>query len=1078
VGKERMKSASWQYRKSILVVAALAGALLLSVYRDGRPGFASRARPQLQEQTHEGIRDDFRAVRLRILSRVIMLVHERYIEPERVDQRAMLLGALDYVQRSVAEVLVSHQEGAEELTVHVDTAEQSFSLADLDRPWALTFRFREIFRFIHSHLRDENVELQDIEYAAANGLLQTLDPHSVLLVPDLYEEMRLGTRGEFGGLGIVISIKDGELTIVSPIDGTPAARAGLRSLDRIVMIGNETTINMTLEEAVDRLRGPPGTKVAIRIMRRGWTEPKLYEITRAIIRIESVESQLLEGRVGYIKIRNFQGNTHDELLEHLAQLRRQGMNALILDLRDDPGGLLDQAIQVADTFLSQGVIVTTAGNTPAEREARRASAAGTEPEYPIVVLVNSGSASASEIVAGALKGNNRALVMGERTFGKGSVQVLYDFDDGSALKLTIAHYLTPGDVSIQSVGIVPDLEVVPLFVSARRVDLIPDETSLRESSLEAHLDSRSQSPEERPAYRLTYYRGPSEPGGEEEDDGDGDQDGDQDQNDQDQDQDQAQNDQNDRAQDQAQNDQNDQAQNDQDEENDEAEPERDDPEARLRRLMKDFEIRFARDLVQNGRRGDRASLLTRAAELVEEQQQVENNRIVEALRRLDVDWAAGPDQGETSLAVNLTAEGEGEGGRAGVVSSGQRLNLTLAVTNNGTRPVYRLHGRTKSDNPYFDDRELPLGRIDPGQTESWSVHLRVPRDSRTRTDPIEVQFSELHDHGPENSAVDVTVHGLSRPTFSYAYQVMDTAEGDGNGRVSRGERIRLLVTVTNQGPGKSYNSQVNIKNESGEGILIHDGRFELGEMEPGQSQCHPFEFEVLRTFEDNEVELVLAISDIDLREEVSEALSFPVIEETRRPETRSGWLRADERHEVYEWPDAQAHHVGWLKAGGAYEIQAQRDQYVRLQLEKQRTGWVNHEGVRLRDGAPGSAMTGADSFELRMDNTPPDISFASEPPLRVDAPSINVRGTVTDADRVLDLYVFVGRRKVFYLSNREGQDERNLTFDAELPLEPASNMILVVARENNDVVARRIFVVRRDGGTEPATTTAAAGGNE
>jgi carboxyl-terminal processing protease len=1040
-----------RYQKLALVATALAGAILLTIFRAGHTGLAIRDAAE-DEAVASGSAEDFRAFRLRILSQVIMLIHERYIEPERIDWRAMLLGGLDYIQQSVAEVLVRHEEGSDQITVQVNSASQTFSLADLDRPWALTFRFREIFLFIRANLQDENVDLRDIEYAACNGVLHTLDPHSILLDPELYEEMRMGTRGEFGGLGIVISIRDGQLTIISPIDGTPAAEAGLLSMDRIVMIGDETTINMTLEEAVDRLRGPPGTSVSIRVLRQGWNEPRPFEITRAIIRIESVESKLLPGGVGYVKIRSFQGNTVDDLVQQLGQLREQGMRSLVLDLRDDPGGLLDQAVRVADAFLSEGVIVTTAGNTPSEREVRTATAEPTDADYPIVVLVNSGSASASEIVAGALKGNNRALILGETTFGKGSVQVLYDFDDGSALKLTIAHYLTPGDVSIQSVGIVPDIEVLPLVVRRNRIDLVPDEISLRESNLESHLAGTPEANVERPLYSIRHYRVPQaqpQPGG------------------------QAPNGQAPSGQAPSG-----QTPSGQTPDGGTADGESEDGEEgdagedgganetgeasgeglTAEELLEDFEVRLAYDLLRRGDRGNRPELIERAATLVSSREETEESQLVDGLRGLGVDWTTGSDRGPTTLDVEVVARGQGDAGRVGEVDAGGRLELTVRVTNRGASPVYRLHALTRSDNPYFDQWELPLGHIDPGQTREWTVRIQVPRDSHTRIDPVRVEFTEQHGHAPETREVPVAIRGLTRPTFSYAVQVLDQQRGNGDGRVSRGERVRLFVTVSNQGPGQTYNSQVNIKNDSGEGVLIHDGRFVLGQMQRGESRTHAFEFEVLPSFEEGEVELELAITDIDLREEVNERLRFPLVDAGTGPRRTTGTVQAAARAPVFEYAAAE-HRVGWLPAGATATVEAEEGGFLRVSLGDDRAGWVRHEDV-----APAAAgVAAAPRFENQMDNTPPEITLSGEPPLQADGDHLTLRGVVTDADRVLDMYVFVGRRKVFYLSNRGGRDQHRLAFDATLPLEPGSNFVLVVARENSDVVARRIMIIRREG---------------
>jgi len=253
---------------------------------------------------------------------------------------------------------------------------------------------------VQSRLKDSEVDLREVEYAACNGMLRTLDPHSVFLSPEAFEEMNLSTSGHFGGLGIVISIRDQMLTIMRPMPGTPAGRSGLKRLDRITKINNESTLNMPLDDAVDRLRGKPGSKVTIWVHRDGdggWANAKPFELVREEINIESVDSRSLAPGIGYVRLKQFQASTADELDQALEALgKKQKLKGLVLDLRDNPGGLLDQAAKVADRFLERGVIVATVGGTE-PRDEKIAQRRGTEPPYPIVTIVNASSASASEM---------------------------------------------------------------------------------------------------------------------------------------------------------------------------------------------------------------------------------------------------------------------------------------------------------------------------------------------------------------------------------------------------------------------------------------------------------------------------------------------------------------------------------------------------------------------------------------------------------------------------------------------------------------------------------------------------------
>ncbi len=330
----------------------------------------------------------------------------------------------------------------------------------------------------------EDVSSEKLVYGAIKGMLQTLDPHSSFMTPEMFKEMEVETKGSFGGLGIEIGIRDGILTIISPIEDTPADRAGLKAGDRIVKIESESTMDMTIMDAVRRLRGEAGTDVNIWITREGISAPKKYTITRDIIKIKSTRWKELDKGYGYIKINQFQGETDKELKKAMKKLmkKEKGLKGLVLDLRNNPGGLLDQAVKVSDLFLDSGLIVYTDGRREDQKFKYSAKKEGTYGEFPMIVLVNGGSASASEIVAGALQDHNRAVLLGSQTFGKGSVQTIVRLDDGSGVRLTTARYFTPLGRSIQAKGIIPDI-VVKIGDNPLKEHLVP----LREKDLKGHL---------------------------------------------------------------------------------------------------------------------------------------------------------------------------------------------------------------------------------------------------------------------------------------------------------------------------------------------------------------------------------------------------------------------------------------------------------------------------------------------------------------------------------------------------------------------------------------------------------------
>ncbi|MGQ9689172.1 MAG: S41 family peptidase [Desulfobaccales bacterium] len=304
---------------------------------------------------------------------------------------------------------------------------------------------------------------KDLVYGAIQGAVGALDPHSSFMTPEEFKDLQVETKGKFSGIGIEITMKNRILTVVSPIEGTPAFRAGIQAGDQIIKVDGVPTKNISLSEAVRKIRGPKGSKVTLTINRQGFTKPRDFSIVREIIPIRSVKARLIEGGYGYIRVSNFQDTTDKDLRNFLTKMvqRPSSLKGLILDLRNDPGGLLDQAVLVADEFLSHGLIVRTEGRDSRQRmqfHARPGNVGDREP-FPIVVLINEGSASASEIVAGALKDQNRAVVVGTKSFGKGSVQTIIPLSDGSALRLTTALYYTPSGKTIHEKGIIPDIEV-------------------------------------------------------------------------------------------------------------------------------------------------------------------------------------------------------------------------------------------------------------------------------------------------------------------------------------------------------------------------------------------------------------------------------------------------------------------------------------------------------------------------------------------------------------------------------------------------------------------------------------------
>jgi len=355
--------------------------------------------------------------------------------------------------------------------------------------------FSDIFSRIKSDYV-EDVEDETLLEHAIRGMLSGLDPHSTYLNPDEYNELRIGTSGEFGGLGIQVGMEDGFVKVISPIDDTPAYEAGLQAGDLIIRLDEKTVKGMTLNDAVKVMRGKPGTDIELTVVREGEDKPLSFVVTRDIIKVKSVKNRLLDPGYGYIRISNFQSGTAAQLLDAIKSLREENeaeLKGLVLDLRNNPGGVLNAAAEVTDLFINKGKLVYTAGRIDNSHYEYNAKPGDVLDGAPVVVLINGGSASASEIVAGALQDHKRAVVMGSKSFGKGSVQTIQELRSGGAVKITTARYFTPKGRSIQGAGITPDIILEKYTVTSADDDSM---TRIKEADLSNHISNPTMSEEE------------------------------------------------------------------------------------------------------------------------------------------------------------------------------------------------------------------------------------------------------------------------------------------------------------------------------------------------------------------------------------------------------------------------------------------------------------------------------------------------------------------------------------------------------------------------------------------------------
>ncbi|APR99504.1 MXAN_5808 family serine peptidase [Pajaroellobacter abortibovis] len=1015
----------------------------VSLWRGFAPAIAANTLSSFPAQKKPSSYD---LTQLRVVNEVLKIVRDRYIDPKRVRPREMLLSALNYIQREIAQVMIQHEGDEPRVKVILEAAEQEFRVDDVQGIWDVSARLKQIFSFLQKGLQGTEIDLQEVEYVACNGMLHTLDPHTVLLSPMAYKEMTLSTSGQFGGLGIGVGIRDQQLTVISPMPGTPAFRAGIKKYDRILQINQESTLNMGLTEAVNYLRGAPGTKVMVWIHRdgpQGWAGAKPFELVREVIHVISEEHKLLEGNIGLIRIKQFQASTASDLDAALTQMRKQGaLKGLILDLRYNPGGLLDQAIKVADKFIREGPLVATVGNPSEGREEKYAHPEGDEPNYPMVVLVNGASASASEIVAGALKNHHRALVVGETTFGKGTVQMVFtDLPEKAALKMTIAQYLTePGDISIQGVGITPDVELVPMVVDPLEMDLTGNISGIKERDLSRSLSSMRISEGQKPSEVVRYYFSSKEQQELRDRAGDFEEGG-----------------------------------------------------------VIDFPIRFARDLIAHvpPTSGKRLEQLNAVKPFVQEARLKEIEKVKVELAKYGINWSdvpSGKGAGSPSDAYVVqesapSAEVVVETDRKeNEVVAGEPIMLRVTVANKGSSPFYRLLAVTKSDNPFLDKKELIFGKIEPDKKQTAMVFLgvcsaegikpsfskgtppkgsskacKIPSSTLSRSDGITIHFSEARGWAPPDVDTRVTIHALERPSFAYNYQIVDNRKGNGDGLVQKGEAFTLYLTVRNVGKGRSYETQANLRNLSGDGLLLREGRFDISSMQPGEVRQVAFTFDIQPQLQENEARLELSIADRDLHEVVTEKIRM-IIREGILIRSEQSLVQAKQMEAVLLQsplrdarvigkllPDVQVPAVG-VTAGG---------DYYKVVFAKGRFGFVCASEVEKR-AQGGVSPPSFVAFEESITRAPPALEV-SIPTFATRESTISIKGVAEDKAQLLDAYIFVGFRKVFYRSNKAGADPKRMEFEATLPLQPGPNVVTVVARETPDTIAKRVFVIRRDG---------------
>ncbi len=749
-----------------------------------------------------------------VCNQAFMYIDAFYVDPKRVVPMKLLESAFRAVESQYPEVIVDLAPDKKMVTVRARGFDRSFDLSVLAGTADIARALDQVVGFVAERL-GADVEKDKLLYLAVNGALRELDPHTNIFSTKHFKEFKTSTSGSFGGIGFTFNALDGELTIISPIPDTPAARAGLQSGDKIVFIDGVPTTNMSSDTAVGRMRGEPGTPVTLTVAREGWNEPRDFPIVREIIKIISVESRLLTGEDGppvvYARVKNFQTDTSAELAAAIRKLETPATAGVILDMRDNPGGLLDEAVKLADGFLEEGAIVSTRNRSGRGKVDAAGRFDRPFTRLPLILLVNRGSASASEIVSAALQ-DKRALLIGERTFGKGSVQQAFPLSDGGGVLLTVAQYLTPGEVSIQSIGVEPDIVLDPVLVSAERLQLAAVKSHMGESDLENAFSDWGNSRREAVASQRFLRT--------------------------------------------------------EDREHDKMTKKREErreptEQEKAAKLAAEFEVRLARRILGAARgRQDaatRAGLLKVAQEVMAASVPEEEKKIGAALAACTIDWTAGnAAAGATAKLVARLPQGQ-------VLKAGEKTGITVAVTNTGGETLHHVWGRTLSTNPLLKNIDFAFGTLAPGQTREWTAPFEVPGAVEERWDTLSLILQA-------NGAGPVTVSGgsietKSRPSPEYAYRYTITDENlkdkskNGDGRLEEGERAKISVEVTNCGQAESPLLEINLSADEKEELYLEEARCKIEKFATSSAQIAPFSFKVIRPLESGKVRVGLSFTD-------------------------------------------------------------------------------------------------------------------------------------------------------------------------------------------------------------------------
>lgn len=768
-----------------------------------------------------------------------------YLDPQRVQPRALMRKALSALENAVDEIYVEDSNPDKPIvSVHLNSKVSVHSLAGIDDLDDAVFMLKSLFGFIQKNYRGE-LGVGNIQYAVANGFLSGLDPHTLVFNPKEFQEFSVHIEGEIFGVGMYVGTRDGKLTVIQVLKGTPAEQAGFRKDDTITKINDESTINMTVTEAVNKIRGPRKSKLTLTVKRTSRSDPSKVEtipidVYRDRVVIKSVESTLIndwegpgvgakDSPVGYVSVTNFDNHTTRSLREHLAKLKAanddNSLSGLILDLRGNSGGLLRQAIEMSDLFLNKGDIVIQASQGQILHKDQADKQPTDEPDYPIVLLSDRGSASGAEIVIGALQKNDRGIVLGTRTFGKGSVQQLHRLESaqGAQLKITVSEYLIPGNISIQENGVVPDISAQPVTLpsdpTAGRINLFPRDRGLSEKDYDRHLISQFAK-DEQPSFTMKYLHDPEK-----------------------------------------------------------YDPDHDPFVTGDLQPTKDKLVGTALaflGLMQDDYR--RSVLLEKKKDKVEAIEARLFHEVVERLGSLEINWENGTNSETKNATLQIeTKRIEEPSGDEEDPVPVKKLLVTASLTNQSDQPLYRVKGITHSDYFLYKNYEFLFGKVKPGETIERSVRMRLPYFPHPRNDLLEVQLSGDDDEVFLTQTSSVESKNIGRPRFAFKAGLFDNKTNQALTQLQPGVEASLRVKVKNVGDAPAHKGVVILRNSTGRQVFLERGRIEFTELEASHETEAELTFSVRSGKPVSEYEFELGVVDSYSNAAITRSVSVPAV---------------------------------------------------------------------------------------------------------------------------------------------------------------------------------------------------------